>query len=80
MVRGQGLAKLMAETNLEANQINQLDSIPRDESCDMDDCDWYQGVIFYLRNLKTPLELTESQKRSLKLQAIKYIIIRGKLY
>ena len=80
LVRGQGLAKLMAETNLEANQINQLDVYPRDESCDMDDCGWYQGVIYYLRNLRTPPELTESQKRSLKLQAIKYIIIRGKLY
>lgn len=67
----------MAETNLEANLINQCDSEIRDESCDMDDCDWYQGVIFYLRNLKTPPGLTESQKRSLKLQAIRYIIVEG---
>lgn len=74
-MRGQGLAKLMAGANLEANQVNHVYSEVRTKMCDMDDYDWYHRVIFYLRNLITPPSLIENQKRSLKLQAIKYIIV-----
>lgn len=38
LVRGQGLEKLMAQSNLDANQINQAKV---DYTCDMDDCIWY---------------------------------------
>lgn len=74
---GQGLAKLMIEANLEANQINQLDDSCRDNSCDMDKSDWYKDVIYYLHNMKSPLELINNEKRSLKLQAIRYITVQG---
>ena len=38
MVRGQGLAKLMGETNLDANQINFTEEENRVYICDMDSC------------------------------------------
>lgn len=49
LVRGQGLAKIMAETNLEENYINQLDDGCRSDICDMDTCEWYKNVIFFLQ-------------------------------
>ena len=54
LVGGQGLAKLMTESNLEANQINQLDDSCRDNLCDTDTSHWYRDVIYYLQNMKSP--------------------------
>lgn len=67
----------MAQSNLDANQINQ-DVI--DYTCDMDECIWYQDIIYYLRNMKCPIEMDDNKKRTLKLQAIKYGIVKCKLY
>lgn len=77
LVRGQVLAKLMIEANLEENQINQLDDSFRENLCDMDTSDCYKDVIYYLQNMKSPSELTDNQKRSLKLQVIRYMIVQG---
>lgn len=48
LVREQGLAKLMAQTNLDANQINVQGQDSTFETCDMDQCEWYKDVIHYL--------------------------------
>ena len=74
------MAKLLTEANLEENEINQLDDNCRDNLCDMDTSDWYKDVIYYLQNMKSPSELTDNQKRSLKLQAIRYVIVQGQLW
>ena len=79
-VRGQHLARLIAEENLDANQINQLDDDCRNDLCYMNTLDWYKGVIFYLWHMKAPLGLIDNQKRALKLQAIRYIIVQGLLW
>ena len=47
LVRGQGLAKLMAQSNLDANQINMVTDDLRSDSCDMSHCEWYTKVIYY---------------------------------
>lgn len=46
----------------------------------MDTSNQYKDVIYYLQNLKSLLELIDSQKRSLKLQAIRYVIVQGQLW
>lgn len=51
LVRGQGLAKLMAESNLEANQINMITEDLNSDLCDMDQCEWYTNIIYYLHSL-----------------------------
>ena len=79
LVRGQGLAKLMIDANIEANQINQLGDNCREDLCDMDISDWYKDVIYYLQTMKSPSELTDNQRRSLKLHAIRYVIVQGQL-
>ena len=67
LVRGQGLAKLMIEANLEENQINQFDDSCRDNLCHIDTSDWYRDVIYYLQNMKYPPRFKNNQKRSMKL-------------
>lgn len=54
LVRGQDLAKLMAETNLEENQINKTSAGIVDETCDMDGTKWYDNIIYYLHNMRAP--------------------------
>lgn len=80
MVRCQGLAKLMAESNLDANQINMVIEDLKSDLCDMDHCEWYTNVIYYLQQMEAPPHLTENEKRSTKLLAIRYIILQGSLW
>ena len=47
LVRGQGLAKLMAQANLDANQINAQDQDLSLSTCDMENYDWYKDVTTY---------------------------------
>jgi hypothetical protein len=48
LVRGQGLAKLMAQSNLDANQINLVYEDLKSNTYDVDHCVWYTNVIYYL--------------------------------
>ena len=57
-----------------------MDGSCRDNLCDMDTSDWYEDVIYYLQNMKSPKKLTDNQKRSLKLHAIRYVIVQGQLW
>ena len=43
LIRGQGLAKLMAQSNLDANQVNLSET---NSACDIDDCVWYQDIVY----------------------------------
>lgn len=80
LVRGQRLAKLMVEVNLDANQINLEDDCKRSYIFDIQCCDWYKDVVYYSQRMQCLEGLTENEKRTLKLHAIKYVIIRGKLW
>jgi hypothetical protein len=73
-------SKLMAQSNLDANQVNVVANDLRLDLCDMDHCEWYTNVIYYLQHTKAPFHLTKNEKRSTKLQAIRYIIFRNTLW
>ena len=73
------MAKLMAESNLDANKINVVVDDLRSDLCDMNHCDWYTNVIYYLQHMEAPPFFPKNVKRSTKLQAIRYIIVQGKL-
>lgn len=79
-VRGQGLAKLMAEKNLEANQINQVEHENVAPICDMQACGWYKRIVEYLQAMQCPEGMPHNEKRTLKLQEIRYVIIDGELW
>jgi hypothetical protein len=94
LIKGQGLAKLLAESNFQALEINQLQE---DEGfLEINELDiatptidiqdkfstsvWYRDIVSYLLTLQCLSELTPSKARTLKLHAIKYCIIDEKLY
>jgi hypothetical protein len=70
LIKGQGLAKLMAETNLQALDINFLDMA--EEQGEMAtphikevflNSPWYADLIFVLQNLQAPPGLTKTKAR-----------------
>jgi hypothetical protein len=96
LIKGQGLARLLAESNLKVLGINHISEISEDSSFIAEETDiqqsvntinekfssskWYQNIIFYLQNLQCPPNLTPPKTRSLKLKAVKYCIINEQLY
>lgn len=64
----------MAQSNLDANQLNTVTDDLRFDSCDMSHYEWYANVIHYLQHIEVPSHLIENEKRSTKLQAIRYIV------
>jgi hypothetical protein len=94
LIKGQGLAKLLAESNYRALRINNLQEY---EGCmDMDELDdqidttsieekfttsvWYKDIVSYLLTLKCPSDMTPSKVRALKFHAVKYCISENQLY
>jgi hypothetical protein len=94
LIKGQGLAKILAESNLRALDINCLKEEDEDthlpEPEDLADpskdeekfilSGWYKDIVFYLLNLKFPNELLPAKCKTLKLHAIKYCIAESQLY
>jgi hypothetical protein len=88
LVKGQGLAKLLAESNFRALGINN--SQEEEEWVDVNELEdqitenrieekftssnWYKDIVTYLLTLKCPSDLSPSKARTLKLHAIKYCI------
>jgi hypothetical protein len=87
LIKGQGLAKLMAESNLQVLDINFLDvageqgemATPNVKEVFLNS-PWYADLIFVLQNLQAPPGLTKTKARFLKLKALKFCILEGNLY
>jgi len=94
LVKGQGLAKLLAKSNFRALRMNNLQGY---EGCgnvnEPDDqiaitrieekfslSDWYKDIVSYLLTLKFPSDLSPAKARTLKLHAMKYCISESQLY
>jgi hypothetical protein len=94
LVKGQGLAKLLAESNFRALGINHREShgyIPDIEELDdqtpsvqIEDkfvsSYWYRDIVSYLLTLQCLGDMTTSKEITLKLHEVKYCIIEGQLY
>jgi len=87
LIKGQGLAKLMAESNFHALDINFLaaaDEQGEPTTPSMREVflnsPWYADLIFVLHNLQAPLGLTKTKARFLKLKTLKFCILEGNLY
>lgn len=48
--------------------------------CDMQACGWYMRIMEYLKTMQCLKGMPNNEKRILKLQAIKYIIIDNELW
>jgi len=68
LIKGQGLAKLMAESNFPSLDINFIIELDNEEemvtpqiSQAFTDSPWYVGIIYILQNLQAPLELSRTK-------------------
>jgi hypothetical protein len=94
LVKGQGLVKLLAESNFKALRMNNLNGY---EGCvDMNELDeqiveirieekfassnWYKDIVSYLLTFKFLSDLPPSKARTLKLHAVEYYISKRQLY
>ena len=88
IIKGQVLAKLMAQSNYDALEINMLDAnltyvygSNKVEVCPNFIASlWYKDIIHVLQHLHAPSGLSKTQARSLKLKATKFCIIDRYLY
>jgi hypothetical protein len=88
LIKGQGLAKLMAQSGINDVDINFMDVSTFSEQRHQEPgiCDdylaspWYKDVIYVLTSLQAPPELTKTKARSIKLKSSRYCIINRYLY
>ena len=85
LVKGQGLAKLLAEENCKLLEINLVsvnaDNVQSSEdkrseemqvSAHLANCKWYNHIIHFFQTLSVPSDLTRTQARALKLKAMNF--------
>jgi hypothetical protein len=91
LVKGQGLAKLLAESNcidLEVNFINTCSGNQQTKLYDegsqdnppLAECIWYKDIIFFLQELQPPYGMGKNKARDLKPKTIKYCLFDRVLY
>jgi hypothetical protein len=91
LIKGQGLAKLLAEANCQAlgvNFMNKCSGIQQGQLSETDPqrepplarCPWYKDVIYFLQELRPPDGLQRNKARALKLKAVRYCLIDQILY
>jgi hypothetical protein len=91
LVKGQGLARLLAESNCKALGVNFINISSENQQAELSDkgsqvspqlaeCTWYKDIIYFLQKLQPPDGLEKNKVRDLKLKAIKYCLIDQVLY
>lgn len=88
LFKGQGLARLMVESNLHALDINLIASMSEDEEEGSPiqvyemflQSPWYSDIVYVLQHLSPPSGMTKNKGRSLKLKAAKFCILNNALY
>ena len=81
LVKGQGLAHLMAESNYKALELNvEGSSREISEYPNIFQFDWYKDIVYFLQNMNCPPEMEKSKRRAFKLKAVKYCIMENNLY
>jgi hypothetical protein len=86
LIKGQGLARLLAESNYKAlgiNFINELAESPSKDSqtiIPLAACPWYKDILYFLQELRPPDGMEKSKARALKLKAVRYCLIDQALY
>eukprot|EP00253_Pinus_taeda_P002803 PITA_02803 len=88
LIKGQGLEKLMAESNLHALDINLIatmseedeDNSPVQVSEIFIHSPWYFDNVYVLQNLSPPPGMAKNKSRTLKLKAAKFCIMNTALY
>ena len=68
LIKGQGLAQLMAESNLQALDINMVDALDEQEELpaptveeQFQNSPWYANILYVLTNLNSPADLSKTK-------------------
>jgi hypothetical protein len=91
LVKGKGLARLLAESKCKALGVNFMnaDSIYQQTdiasnksqiSPKLTECNWYKDLIHFLQTLQPPTGIDKNKVRDLKLTTIRYYIVDHVLY
>eukprot|EP00253_Pinus_taeda_P020923 PITA_20923 len=88
LVKGQGLAKLMAESKLHALDLNLIAAMSdeNEEGSSIQVFEmfalspWYSDIIYVLKNLSPPPNMIRKKARTLKLKVAKFCILNLALY
>eukprot|EP00253_Pinus_taeda_P028009 PITA_28009 len=84
LIKGQGLAKLMTETNFQALDINQLDNEQEMATPHINQAflqsPWYVDISYVLLNLQAPPGLSRTKKIFLKMKASKFCVLDHVLF
>lgn len=87
IIKGQGLEKIMVESNFHALDINYIISLDEHEEMATPQVSetfatspWHVGIIFVLQKLQAPPGLTKTKARFLKIKAMKFYILDQNVY
>eukprot|EP00253_Pinus_taeda_P001901 PITA_01901 len=88
LIKGQGLTKLMAETNLQVLDINLIvamsDEDEENPSIQVSEMflssPWYADILYVLQHLSSPPGMPRNRSRTLKLKAAKFCILDSALF
>lgn len=87
LIKGQGLANLMAESNCHALDIKFIAEMDSGEEMATPpinqafiESPWYADIIYVLLNLQAPLELSRTKSRLLKMKSLKFCIVYNALF
>lgn len=88
LIKGQGLAKLIVESNLHALHINLIATMSEEdeESSLVQVAEmfllslWYSDIVYVLQNLSLPPGMAKNKSRTLKLKVSKFCIMNNALY
>ena len=86
LIKGQGLEKMLTDSNCESLQLNFLSSQSHqldtgvEVMIDFTTSPWYSDIVHVLQNLQAPVGLPKTRARSMKLKAAKFCILNHYLY
>ena len=88
LIKGQGLEKLLAQSNLRALDINLISAMSEEEDEGLLvpildiflQSPWYLDIVYVLQHFSPPPGMYKSNGRSLKLKSIKYCILNSALF
>jgi hypothetical protein len=73
IIKGQGLALMLTESNQEAIQMGENEQVNVMIS-ELEHDEWYSDIVHYLKNLSFPDHLVDYKRRTLRLRSMKYYL------
>ena len=86
MIKGQGLANMMIDSNCESLQLNFLSNHSNQLDIgvrvlpEFAMSPWYYDIVYVLQNLQAPIGLSKTRVRTVKLKDAKYCIMNQYLH